>query len=208
MCEENTIFCEEPKLKGNLIVSYVYLDKIERKRFAESRHEYLIEQVQATNGYTVNKNKISVPLYFENPTSYLVFVVQLDKNVDGSLLNNEHQWDNYTINGSNPVLKGLLKFGGRDRNLPMDGNYYNFVQPYQHGFDIPSNGVNIYSFALYPSQFQPSGQFNLSGLEENKLILELDDAINNNPARVKVYAVSYNVLRYMSGMAGLAFYGD
>jgi hypothetical protein len=34
------------KLEINMIVEYVYLDSIERKKFAQSSHEYLIEQVQ------------------------------------------------------------------------------------------------------------------------------------------------------------------
>ena len=40
--------------------------------------------------------------------------------------------------------------------LYRDGKYFNFLQPYQHHTNIPSTGINIYSFALYPEDHQPS----------------------------------------------------
>ena len=59
--------------------------------------------------------------------------------------------------------------------------------------------INVYSFALEPEEHQPSGTCNFSRIESAQLIFSADTYISN------IYAVNYNVLRIMSGMAGLAY---
>ena len=63
-----------------------------------------------------------------------------------------------------------------------------------------SKKINCYSFALKPEEHQPSGSCNFSRIDSAKLKFSKahDDTIN-------VYAVNYNVLRIMSGMAGIAY---
>jgi len=104
--------------------------------------------------------------------------------------------------GENPVSTAYIKCNGQDRMLPRDGNYYNNVQPYECYNSSPTKGVNVYSFALYPLEHQPSGSFNFSFCAEPKLVLEL---INNyldsgDTAQLRIYARSYNLLRIMSGI--------
>ena len=77
------------------------------------------------------------------------------------------------------------------------------------------SGVYSYSFSLYPEDFQPSGSVNFSKLENVQLRFSLKEnthlpsgsADNGSETNknVNIYALSYNVLRIMSGMAGLAF---
>ena len=59
--------------------------------------------------------------------------------------------------------------------------------------------INCYSFALKPEEHQPSGTCNFSRIDNAELVLSSSGTIQN------VYAVNYNVLRVMSGMAGLAY---
>ena len=77
-------------------------------------------------------------------------------------------------------------------------------------------GVYSYSFSLYPEDYQPSGSINFSKLEniqlrfslkENPILVSGNTEDNGNFTNktINIYAVSYNVLRIMSGMAGLAF---
>ena len=84
-----------------------------------------------------------------------------------------------------------------------NGSYFNWVQPYQHHTGNPSSGLNVYSFGLTPEEHQPSGTCNMSRIDSAELMLTLTTATGN--AKVKVYALSYNVLRIMSGMGGLAY---
>jgi hypothetical protein len=68
-------------------------------------------------------------------------------------------------------------------------------------------GINVYSFALNPEDHQPSGTCNMSRIDNATLQLTLTNNTvgGSYTAKVRVYAVNYNVLRVMSGMGGLAY---
>ena len=105
--------------------------------------------------------------------------------------------------GNNPVYKANLQLNGQDRFAQRRGDYFNNVQPYQHHTRTPDTGINVYSFALRPEEHQPSGTCNFSRIDS--AILQLDITQRTSDARVRVYAINYNVLRIMSGMGGLAY---
>ena len=100
-----------------------------------------------------------------------------------------------------------LQLNGHDRFQERLGSYFNLVQPYQHHSNIPPTGINVYSFALKPEEHQPSGTCNMSRIDNATLQLVLSSATvgGTATAKVRVYATSYNVLRVMSGMAGVAY---
>ena len=129
-----------------------------------------------------------------------------------------YQYDNYglQLDGSeNPVQTGLLQLNGHDRFDQRDGDYFNYVQPYQCFSNTPSDGINVYSFALTPEEHQPSGTCNFSRIDNATLALTLGRAGEsatafknlylNTDSDLNIYAFNYNVLRVMSGMAGLAY---
>ena len=96
---------------------------------------------------------------------------------------------------------------GNERFNKRNGFYFNTVQPYQHHTGSPAVGINVYSFAIKPEDYQPSGTCNFSRLDNTELDLELtaNSTSKENGAEVHIYGVNYNVLRIMSGMAGLAY---
>ena len=108
-----------------------------------------------------------------------------------------------TTNAKNPVSSAKLQLNGHDRFSSRDGSYFNLVQPYQHHSNVPSTGINVYSFGLKPEEHQPSGTCNMSRIDNATLALEL--ASFSGGSQVRVYATNYNVLRIMSGMGGLAY---
>jgi hypothetical protein len=134
-----------------------------------------------------------------------------------------YNWDNYglQLDGSeNPTLTGLLQLNGHDRFNVRDGDYFNFVQPYQCFSNTPQDGINVYSFALTPEEHQPSGTCNFSRIDNATLQLTIGRALGTanisstatfstvylaSAATLNIYAFNYNVLRVMSGMAGLAY---
>jgi hypothetical protein len=127
------------------------------------------------------------------------------------------QLSNYglRIDGAgNPVSEANIQLNGHDRFDPLDGNYFNYVQPDAHHTRTPADGINVYSFALHPEQHQPSGTANLSRIDNTQLNLTLEDTIRKTSdlcinlfsgSLFYVWAVNYNVLRIMSGMGGLAY---
>jgi hypothetical protein len=204
----------------SLWVDYIYLDTDERRRFAQVSHEYLIEQLQFTGEETVSSTSKSATLNFNHPVKELVWVAQSDA------LITEQQYNNYGTQGKissddtdgrfvdavysktgaarslNPVSLAKLQLNGHDRFAERKGDYFNFVQPYQHHTRTPGVGINVYSFALNPEDHQPSGTCNFSRIDNASLQLTMVDATSR---KLRVYAVNYNVLRIMSGMGGLAY---
>ena len=129
--------------------------------------------------------------------------------------------------GNNTCNLAKIQLNGQDRFSERDGDYFNYVQPYNHHTRAPHVGVNVYSFALKPEEHQPSGTCNFSRIDNANLFLTVtsrtlrkgtvavsggilsesfsENGGTTNNARVRVYATNYNVLRIMSGMGGLAY---
>ena len=132
-------------------------------------------------------------IVFEDTTNYLLAKVILASGV--------------RCEGKNPVEVAKLQLNGQDRFTEREGRYFSRVQPYQHHTRTPTQGINVYSFALKPEEHQPSGTCNFSRID--KATLQLTVSVNTvrsgRTAQVRVYAVNYNVLRVMSGMGGLAY---
>ena len=109
--------------------------------------------------------------------------------------------------GENPCVTAKLQLNGQDRFSEREGSYFDVVQPYQHHTRAPDTGINVYSFALRPEEHQPSGSCNFSRIDNAvlQLVLSAPTVSGTATAKVRVYAVNYNVLRVMSGMAGVAY---
>ena len=109
--------------------------------------------------------------------------------------------------GDNPVVTAKLQLNGQDRFSEREGSYFDVVQPYQHHTRNPDAGINCYSFALRPEEHQPSGSCNFSRIDNAvlQLVLSSGSVMGTATAKVRVYAKNYNVLRVMSGMAGVAY---
>jgi hypothetical protein len=214
---------------ASLYVDYIYLDTEERRRFAQVAHEYLIEQLQFTGDESVTASSNKIKMSFNHPCKELIWVVQRDSFVDcGATMDpwkgqqpfNYSDWydracleSGYAITmveglaGKNPVVSAKIQLNGHDRFTEREGKYFNLVQPFQHHTNIPAVGINVYSFALNPEDHQPSGSCNMSRIDNATLLLTLtpNTVGNNKTAKVRIYAVNYNVLRIMSGMGGLAY---
>jgi len=211
---------EPPKdLKASLWIDYIYLDTDERRKFAQSSHEYLIEQLQYTGKESV-QNKLK--LNFNHPVKELVWVVNKNdkSNVDWFNFTNNQMllelktkpYNTKTINeelvdkSTNCVKSAKLILNGNDRFYERDGRYFNLVQPFQHHTNVPKNrGINLYSFALKPEEHQPSGTLNMSRIDTATLSLNYEQGVTNQTHSISVYAVNYNVLRILSGMGGIAY---
>ena len=130
---------------------------------------------------------------------------------------NPFNYGNFLDGTDNPVVQGKLQLNGQDRFQVRDGNYFNYVQPWQHFSNTPADGINVYSFALKPEEHQPSGSCNFSRIDNATLQVDVGTynapssgyGVNflgtNSNSLLNIYTVNYNVLRVMSGMAGTAY---
>jgi hypothetical protein len=170
-------------LTAKLYADYVYLDTDERRKFAQTEHEYLIEQVQRSKETTVSgTNKFR--LNFNHPVKELIWCAP-----SAAFGSYESQ-----------TTTARLVLNGHERMTTRNGDYFNWVQPFQHHSGNPSTGVYCYSFALNPEKHQPSGTCNFSRIDNATL-----EVSSSGAEETHIFAHNYNVLRIMSGMGGLAY---
>jgi uncharacterized protein YaaR (DUF327 family) len=196
--EDNIVYVTDvnnisfPKI--NIWLDYIYLDTDERRKFAQSSHEYLIEQLQFTGEEIISSKSMQTQLNFNHPVKEIVWVNKKINDITTT------EWPNY----QNNLNIANLKLNGNDRFTPRDGKYFSHVQPYQHHTNIPEkNNIFVYSFALKPEEHQPSGTLNMSRID-SAILTHKYNIIQNNDT-ISVFAVNYNVLRILSGMGGLAY---
>ena len=216
-----------PPKQANLLIDYIYLDVEERRRMAQESHEYLIEQTQFNEDKGISSGNVRLDLTFNHPVKELVWVTQSVTRRD-CRIGGDDSLDPLAYDGI--IYDCALQINGQDRVPSLPAKYYSDVQPYQHhtGTGILSSvgggsedglrpsGIYCYSFAIRPEEHQPSGTCNFSRIDTAHLVFSVDGSININddertasstsgPFNVRVYAINYNVLRVMSGMAGLAY---
>ena len=201
--------------------TYYYLDTIERRKFAQNPHEYLIEQVQSQSGnVTTITGENNIRLNLNHPTKELIWV--FNRNGSFAPQNDFSIGSNIIPNGTPAQFAPLYNFklilNGTDRFKERPGEYFRLVQNYDHHTRIPGNYIYTYSFALRPEEHQPSGTCNFSRIDTAQLNFflrnsstipnNLDGAPQQNYSELPSYTVfapSYNVLKIMSGMAGLSY---
>jgi hypothetical protein len=190
--EFDTIATATDVNNAELWADYVFLDTDERRRFAQLSHEYLIEQVQFTGSesipsFSTGSKTVNAKLSFNHPVKELI-------------------WQGYKFTGDAVNLGPTkLMLNGNDRFAEREAKYFTHVQPYQHHTNIPNDKyINVYSFALKPEEHQPSGTLNMSRIDTAQLQIK-DLPVATSGGSINIYAHSYNVLRILSGMGGLAY---
>lgn len=211
----------------SLLTDYIYLDKAERKRFAQTSHEYLVETVQRmTIDEITNKNQSNI-IDFNGPSKEIIWLSQKTKYVENDSFKNKLNFV-YSINADgtdNPIANSKLLLNGHVRFDNVDKNYHNYIQSYMHHTRTPIDGINLYSFSLYPEEFQPSGECNFTRITSADLSFVLDDNMfkyylsDTDPniekgsdedellettVNLKFYSQRYEVLRIIGGLAGFS----
>jgi hypothetical protein len=222
-------------LTANLLTDYIYLDSQERKRFAQSAHEYLIETTQRMILKDSYDHHPSILLDFTGPVKEIMWYAQKNAYLAGSATQQKFLF-NYTSTPSgigNPFLSSELTLNGKSLFNSSITTFHTCVQPYARHTRVPQDGINIYSFCLWPEEHQPSGTcnfsvipncvltfdidpnmftYNLSDIDPNIAIGEIDtntglliDKLQNTTINLVVIVKKYDILRVVGGMSGFAF---
>lgn len=87
------------------------------------------------------------------------------------------------------------------------GTYLAYEQSLIHHTGCPDPGYEfyMYSFALKPELYYPTGQLNMSRIIHKKLDVELDEVSTTRNINLSIYALNYNVIHVEGGLAGLKF---
>ena len=197
-----------------LLIDYIYLDKEERTKFFNNRHEYIIEQVYFSGNKILKNlnNKINIEVV--NPCKWMVFMGQL------SYYTNQNVSDYFNYNTTfmrnlreeilgGPLIKDAnITLNSNQNNQIFDMKFYSKLMPFLYfPRTYKPNGFGIYTYSLYPiTPSQPSGSINMS-LFNNISINQSFNIVdrNYNNYIFKAYFVTHNILRIYHGVGGLVF---
>lgn len=190
-----------------LYCEFVYLDTPERQHFLVTPHEYLIQQLQFLGDEVVQPAAVNrkFQLNFSHPVKEIIWVYVPKTHYDANPQTG-NQIFKYDI-PNKPHLdvfeSAKIIINGNDRFSDQTPGYFRFWTPYHRHTRVPDKKVYVYSFAKEPENMQPSGQINYSRVESSQLAIRFNEEVEMG--RLKIFAVSYNVLKIERGMSGLTF---
>lgn len=215
-----------PEIK--LICESVFMDDVERAKFAGSKLEYVIERYDY-DLYTIkNKSFFDCEISFTNPCKELLWYVQPQLFIDGlsGFEQNLSLKFNLTEYYSNNIIsKQKMVLNQHDVLLEnVDSNYYTYLLSYKFLNNIIPEGIYYHSFCLYPEETQSSGtanfrvikgkqfiiNFNSTWLKEYneqlKTIFATNEEVENKSAiNLKIIGKVYDLFVVHQGKANLMF---
>lgn len=127
-------------LDVSLLIDYIYLDAIERRKFASISHEYLIEQVQDTGPEPLETNIRRTLLHFNHPCKELIWAMKNGNYTSSKLFlcyTNDDNWKTILKDCSATILQdSLLLLNPPEFGVDDQGNQI-IIEP---GEDPPSEG--------------------------------------------------------------------
>jgi len=207
------------KITANIEAMYIFLDNSQMKIFAQSEHSYLITTVRYHPFYSLSSSEQNLSLSLFEPIKELVWMA---KRSDISKRNDWFNFTNYendndtegqhlTQNKKKEIIKNAqIKMNNQPRIQQKEISYFSQVQPFWYYKNTPPPGVNMFSFSLYPKQYQPSGSCNMAQVRKMDLCIdtvepETDNGVQKYAYDLSVYSVGYNILRIQNGTGGLVF---
>jgi len=185
---------------------YIYLSPEERKVISNKENNYMITQVQYSGEHNIAAGQTSanIPINFSHPVKELIWIIQRTgletqgNNFAGNF------WLNFShTDGTSMLNTAKLSANGEDMMYDMKSYYFTKIVPFKHHTRVPSKHIYVYSFALYPEEFQPSGTMNYSRVMNPKLHINFVSGLPKT--KVRVYAINYNFIQIKSGSLGIAY---
>lgn len=189
-----------------LLVDNIVLNEVEREKIAIGNNTYIIETLQYENDYVKYNANLRIPIGYDGLCKEFIVVCQLDS-IYNSLFNDVFNYTDsiYDHQGNNIVKSMKIIINDKDRIEKTISSYFSDLQIYQFHTKCNVNGINCYSFSLYPEcVYQPSGAINLSVCNNIYIDLSLDPSITyNKPVIIRVYALKLDKLNINKGVGYL-----
>lgn len=155
--------------------------------------------ITITNQDQINIDVIS-PLTLEDVSVSTDDLIDCRLCSDDAHINEPLNYGEFINYSGNNLVNAKVFLNSNEIITERDAHFFTYLQQYMYHNNSYKNGINIYSFALFPQLLQPSGYVNMTLYD--KIIL---DAEIKKPGKLYVFAMSYNILRIGYGFAGLVY---
>ena len=176
----------------------MYLNSQERNLVAREEHNIVFTQTRVQSFPLIGE--ATVDLNFMFPVKELLWVVQMNSKIAAN-----RSLDFRSTNNTHLLKEARILVNGSERCPWMDAPFFYLVTNFQSHNSYSDLFVYLFSFANVPEARQPTGSLNFSQVDTVSLQVKPDSRYVNqqNPATLTVYANNHNVLRIVSGMAGV-----
>lgn len=190
---------------ADIYCEYIYLDQIEREKFASHRLNYLIK-LHTSNNFNIVDNYFNKNLDIENYVTDIFWYLQYESELLGNNIESPRYYNlltNDKIKNFQLMLDQYSLF--HKQNAP---EYFNQVLPYQYLNSEFINNYFYYPFCLYPEENQPSGGLSFGDLGGKQFIVNLNNlnVSENNKIKLNIYFRKLSILTISNGKGKLAFY--
>lgn len=171
----------------NMMIEYAILSGPERDHFINSTNDQLFKQVQHEEFVIragIQEEQFEV--HFKNLVSEFFFTLS------GSPLDN--------FDAISMSFNGYPVFDYDDAGTELA---LSKIQPYEHHTRIPDRPFWMFSFAKHPERMNPSGFVNMSRIKDQVISVRVNPS--NEDRVFKIWATSYNVVRFKDGLCGLLY---
>ena len=179
----NMYYSQVPQPQVKLITEVVYLDDIERDKFANSKLEYVIETFNEDIYSITSLEYFDCDLSFNKPCKEIYWYLQPQIFYDGLTSygqNTSLLYDTSKYFMNDPINKQNLTFNNLDVLISnVNINYYTYLLSYKYLNNTLPNGVYYNSFCLYPEETQPSGSVNLTAIKGKKYMINFNSKFVN-----------------------------
>ena len=131
--------------KSYLIINFIYLDNVERKKFIFSNHEYLITNIQFSGEKVITNINSKINLDFINCSKQIFWIAQYNKILRGNINEKFNYTSDLNYSGSNIIENTTLIQNGNVRSKEGDKYLYSYLQNYIYYNSLISEGINLYS---------------------------------------------------------------
>jgi hypothetical protein len=200
-----------------LLIDYIFLDNEERELITKSKNEFLIERITYIKEQSLTSPNAKQKLYINLSCKLIVWITPFLYNINAKdyfnysnsykrMTGSKLIYSGNTFYGSNPINNEVIYFNSVERLTYRPSYYYEWIQPYQNFNYESSQGINIYSFALFPEQTNPTGTFNASQIDNIDLQINMTHLVTSlNPVKFRAYAITYDVFKVSNGLGALLF---
>jgi hypothetical protein len=169
----------------NLVCETIYLDDVERAKFANSKLEYVVEDFDENIYKIPSQNTFDCELSFINPCKELLWYYQPQIYIDGLTQYGQNislLFDTNRYFKNNLISKHKLMFNSYDVLMENINNmYYTYTLSNKYLNNTLPLGVYYNSFCLSPEETQPSGTVNLTEIKGKQY------QVNFNPTFLAEY---------------------
>jgi hypothetical protein len=203
-----------------LVTESVYLDDVERNKFASTKLEYVVELFQQNIFDLEKQTLVSGELSIDRPVKELMWITQPKVLLEGLSQYGKTYITEFEFNQffKNKYYNSMSISLNQQEILKPIFNYtfYNYLQSYQYYNNSLPEGIYCYNFGLYPEENQPSGTANFSMFKGKLFNFTLNQNFINeyfntyfNPNQLglllKFMARSYNFFVIEKGMGRMIF---